>query len=135
MKQVKSCGCIILNDDKILFIRHNNNCWSFPKGHQEPGETDFETALRETREEVGLNTTIMNPEPLITKHFVTDENAEKTIYLFLAKLDKSQPAKITIQPNEVTEAKWIKFTELENLPHYNHYDTIFQQLQQRLTNN
>ena len=50
MKQEKSCGCIIVDDQKVLLISskddNGNIFWSFPKGHQEEGETDFETAIR-----------------------------------------------------------------------------------------
>ena len=38
-----------------LLARHNGGHWSFPKGHVEKNETEKETALREIREETGLN--------------------------------------------------------------------------------
>ena len=34
--------------------------WSFPKGHQEDGETDIETAIRETKEETNLDVKIID---------------------------------------------------------------------------
>ena len=68
----KSCGCIILKNDKVLLIGarddDGNLYWSFPKGHQEEGETDIETALRETREEVGLDVEVINNTPIKTWH-------------------------------------------------------------------
>ena len=40
---------------EILLIRHKNGGhWAFPKGHVEKKETEEDTALREIREETGL---------------------------------------------------------------------------------
>ena len=40
---------------EFLLLRHSNGGhWGFPKGRIEPGETELEAALRETREETGL---------------------------------------------------------------------------------
>ena len=38
----------------LLVHRPRYDDWSFPKGKQDPGETDEETALREVTEETGL---------------------------------------------------------------------------------
>ena len=53
-------GLIIKNDrSKILMEkRSDNGMWGLPGGGVEPGETIMETALRETREETGLNINI-----------------------------------------------------------------------------
>lgn len=41
--------------DHILCVHQTeSDLWGFPKGHAEHGETPEETAVRETREEVGL---------------------------------------------------------------------------------
>ncbi|WP_153117681.1 NUDIX domain-containing protein [Rhodocyclus tenuis] len=37
--------------------------WSFAKGRPDPGETPEQTALRETREETGVEATIVCPIP------------------------------------------------------------------------
>lgn len=66
MEREKSCGCIIVDNDKVLLIGARDDegdmFWFFPKGHQESGETDTETAIRETREEIGLDVEIVEPE-------------------------------------------------------------------------
>ena len=62
MKTEKSCGCIILKDNQVLLIGAKDDggklFWSFPKGHQENDETGTETAIRETKEETGLDVEI-----------------------------------------------------------------------------
>lgn len=38
----------------LLTLRSDNHCWGMPGGAMEPGETFEQTAIRETREETGL---------------------------------------------------------------------------------
>ena len=58
MKYEKSCGAVVFtrinNEIKYLLARSLTGIYGFPKGHVEDNETEEETALREVREEVGL---------------------------------------------------------------------------------
>jgi len=46
----------IIQDDKILMTKRSDfEVWCLPGGHVDPGESVAETAVRETREEVGLD--------------------------------------------------------------------------------
>ena len=49
-----SYGAIVLEEGHVLMIR-NGSKWSFPKGRREAGESEEETAVRETREETGID--------------------------------------------------------------------------------
>ncbi|MBR6598855.1 MAG: NUDIX domain-containing protein, partial [Oscillospiraceae bacterium] len=56
----KSCGGVVYRKShgnlEILLIKHiNSGHWSFPKGHIEANETEQETALREIKEETGID--------------------------------------------------------------------------------
>ena len=108
----KSRGCIILKDDKVLLIGAKDDdgklFWSFPKGHQEDGETDIETAIRETREEVGLNIKIIDDKPIKTGHLVHGGTVYKEILLFVAEPLNDE---IKIQEDEVEKVKWVKIDE------------------------
>jgi len=58
--------------------------WSLPKGTPEEGETREETALREVREESGLEVRILSYFAAITYSFVrTGERIEKTVHYYL----------------------------------------------------
>jgi ADP-ribose pyrophosphatase YjhB (NUDIX family) len=54
-----SAGFVIIQDNKILLGHPTNQPWfnsySFPKGRMEEGEDFLETALRETKEEIGID--------------------------------------------------------------------------------
>ena len=55
----KSCGAVVFTRKttgvEYAIIQSLAGCYGFPKGHCEAGETEEETALREIREETGLN--------------------------------------------------------------------------------
>ena len=57
---VEQAGGIVFRHSRagisILLVRakRDPSAWIFPKGHIEPGETARETAVRETREEAGV---------------------------------------------------------------------------------
>ena len=58
MTKVIKAGCILINfsDKKAgLIYRTKQNDYSFPKGHVEEGETVMECAIRETKEELGID--------------------------------------------------------------------------------
>jgi 8-oxo-dGTP diphosphatase len=56
-------GIVILRNDNVLLIQRgkppNRGHWSLPGGHQEMGETVFETARREALEETGLDVVVL----------------------------------------------------------------------------
>ncbi len=132
MKIEKSCGCIVLKDDEMLIIGAKDDegelFWSFPKGHQEIGETDIETAIRETKEETGLTVKIIDSNPIITGHPMRNGTAYKDIRLFITKpLTKE----FSVQEDEVEQIKWIHITEADKyLKSY--YNYAWRKLLERL---
>ncbi len=114
MEHEKSCGTIIIDQNKVLVIGARDDdgklFWSFPKGHQEVGETDIETAVRETLEEVGLQIEITDQKPIVVSHLIHDGTAVKDIYLFIAKITGGE---IKPQDGEVELVKWVDFTEAD----------------------
>jgi len=61
------CGVIVVQDGKILVgERKDNGLVCGPGGHIEPGETPEEAAIRETREEFGINIAEMIPLTILS---------------------------------------------------------------------
>jgi len=56
-----SCGIVVLNPQAELLLCHVTGAWHWdiPKGSAEPGEAPLTTALRETREECGIDFTTL----------------------------------------------------------------------------
>ena len=59
-KVLETVGVIIIKDEQILLVRHTDKAdhvtgiYGFPAGRVEDGETKRETAIRELKEEAGL---------------------------------------------------------------------------------
>jgi len=45
---------LVLSDRMLLVLGRQSGKWGFPKGHEEQGETEATTAVRELREETGI---------------------------------------------------------------------------------
>lgn len=120
--KAKSCGIIpfIREDDqlKFLIIKHQVGHWSFPKGTQEPGETDLETAKREFIEETGIgDVTIFPDNNFIEKYSITKDGIEidKEVVYFLGEVPI---VNVNIQLKEISEYRWLQYPEaVEQLTH------------------
>lgn len=59
MKHEKCCGAVVYTKigDQVyyLLVQNLKGVYGFPKGHMEANETETETAIREIKEEVGLD--------------------------------------------------------------------------------
>lgn len=75
-----SCGILILNPQRELLLCHvtGQDHWDLPKGGQNEGETPLQSALRETREETGLE---LAAEVLLELGRF-EYRAKKDLYLF-----------------------------------------------------
>ena len=111
LRKEKSCGCIIIKNRKVLLVyEKNRNFWGFPKGHMEEGENEIQTALREVKEEVGLEVEIDEGKRYILNYIIRDE-IDKTTVLYIAT-PKSE--EIVMQESEIENTKWCDFDEALN---------------------
>lgn len=114
MIKERSCGCIIIEDGKVILVQETEGHWGFPKGHVEKGETDIETAKREIREEINLEVEI-DENKKYELNYMTPKGNEKTVILFMAHISGGI---FKAQETEVKNAKWFPLDEaLETLTH------------------
>lgn len=107
MKYEKSCGCIVIDNGKVLLIQHNAGHWGFPKGHVEENETEVETAIREVKEETNIDV-IVNEKYRYTMSYSPEDGIEKEVVYFIAS-KKSDDLKN--QESEVQAAEWVDLNE------------------------
>ncbi len=111
----KSCGVIPyhLNEQRIeylLLFQCGSHTWSFPKGHAEIGETEIQTALRETAEETGL--TVYPAKGFRTEvYYPICPIGEKNVVLFLAETAGT----VIFPKTEIEEAKWVSSEKAQTL--------------------
>jgi 8-oxo-dGTP pyrophosphatase MutT (NUDIX family) len=84
-------------------VKHNAGHCAFPKGHVEEGETEFETAIRETKEETGIDVEIISDKRFVNT-YSPKEDVIKDVIFFIAK-----PLNIdlTRQESEIADLRWI----------------------------
>jgi 8-oxo-dGTP pyrophosphatase MutT (NUDIX family) len=54
MKEEYSIAAVVFNEDKFLLLKYELGHWGFVKGHQEQGESNKQTIMRELKEETGI---------------------------------------------------------------------------------
>lgn len=92
-----SCGTILytcINGERryVLVREPENGYCGLPKGHMEPGETQMETALRETWEETCVHAEIVGNFCRETAYSLRRGGYKKVIY-FLARFSGQAPAR------------------------------------------
>ena len=125
LKKEKSCGCIIINDNKVLLICSINwSFWWFPKWHVEKWENEIETALRETKEEVWLDVEIDDTKRYVLNYTVRNE-IDKTTVLYLAKPKNKN---YILQESEISNAKWCDFEEALEILTFDNWKNILKKV-------
>ena len=104
----KSCGAIIFNEGKVLVVKQTSGFYV------EKGETEKETAIRETKEETGLDIKIISNKRY-TQSYIVKENVHKDVVFFIAKLENNNEKR---QVEEIEEILWIDINEVENILTY-----------------
>ena len=92
-----SCGAVVFTREngtvRYVIIQSKEGIYGFPKGHMEAGETEQETALREIREETGLDVTLIPGFQTVDAYPFTKngESRRKHIVYFLAGFSGQTP--------------------------------------------
>ena len=139
----KSLGCVVVARNggtpvtAMISMKLSNPkekpFWAFPKGHPDPGESDVAGAVREVREEVGLDVAGAVLPQIFTESMYTyagrlhkdawmrhpaypDESKRpttvfyKTVRCFLAVVEAAAP--LRAQEEEVGLCEWVPLTEV-----------------------
>lgn len=119
MQYEKSCGAIVYrkfhgNVELLLIKNANGGHWSFPKGHVEADETEEETALREIKEETGIDVVLdVNFRQIIT--YAPKKDIKKDVIYFLAKATSYD---YTAQEEEIAQIKWVEINHANSILSY-----------------
>ena len=85
----KSCGFVAYTEKDgarlYLIIRSSNGDCGFPKGHMENGETEYETAIRELKEETNAEVEIIDGFRRQIEYKLPNKDVIKRSVYFLGK--------------------------------------------------
>lgn len=111
-------GVFIINDKRQILLqkrsankRFNPNKWGLCAGHVDANESLESAALREIKEEVGLDVTVKDLHSIGEREFTLgDENSHIT-YFYYIKCDKSE-SDFVIQEEELSEVRWFNIEKV-----------------------
>lgn len=115
-KLVKAAGGIVRDQNNRVLAIFRRGKWDLPKGKMDEDETKKHAALREVREETGLDTLIIVRRYDKTYHVYTEKNAhilKKTYWYEMAAI-KSEPLKPQAE-EDITDIRWFEPDALEEV--------------------
>ena len=129
MKLQFSAGGIVFKGQEVLLCRHSqHHGWVFPKGligDKKAQESKEETALREVKEEVGVDGKIIKAFAPVTYWFVFEkEKIRKTVYYFLMEYVGGD---ISTHDNEMEAVEWLTKDKIEGRLTYKSDKKVWQE--------
>jgi len=106
----------------VVAGRESDRTWVFPKGTPDRGETIEQTAVREVREETGLDVAVVAPLGVIDYWFaVPGERVHKFVHFFLMR---AHGGDVSRHDHEYDEVRWVPVAEARRLLTYETYREI-----------
>ncbi|OYQ36547.1 phosphohydrolase [Niveispirillum lacus] len=111
-------GCLVWKDGQVLLIRRGKppgyGEWSLPGGSQELGETLFEAAEREVREETGI---IARARSILTAvdNIVRDADGTLRFHYTIVDVTADWVSGDPVPGDDALDARWAPLSECEQL--------------------
>lgn len=124
MKEISAGGLVFKqegNKVKVLMIEDRYQKITIPKGKQEPGETLEETAIREIREETGIDGRIIQFLDKIHYQYTNPKHGkiDKGVTYYLVE---STGGNMEAQVEEINQVFWAELEEAKEIQKKKGYD-------------
>ena len=115
-KEIVAAGGVVVDrtragEPRVLLVhRPRHDDWSFPKGKTDPGETIEQAALREVKEETGLDCRITQNLPSL-RYSYRDRGGRlrpKVVHYFLMEMVEG---KLSVNIHEIDAVEWLAARE------------------------
>lgn len=113
------CVFVINQQNQILLQKRSANKKSYPNkwalltGHVEEQERFKDAALREIKEEIGIEIKEEELYPFAKRKYITSEDHYELTYFFYVTCSLQKEA-FTIQEEELSEVKWFNISDVIN---------------------
>ena len=108
-------GAIVFRDEEVLLIRRGRppreGQWSIPGGIQQLGETVFEAARREVREEAGLEIEVIDVVAVVDS-IARDEGGRVQYHYTLVDLRAEWQSGEAVAGDDAAEVAWVALDRL-----------------------
>ena len=107
-------GIVVWREDKVLLVRRAKaprlGEWSIPGGAQSLGETVFEAAVREVREEAGID---VRPTGIVTvvDSIISDDEQRTQFHYTLVEISAEWTAGEAVAGDDVDAVRWATLDE------------------------
>lgn len=106
-------GVIVIRDNKVLMqkrlSKHGHGTWAFPGGHLEFGESPEQCAIRETKEEAGINITNLRRGPYTNDLHASEQKHVITLFIITDSFT-GEPTVCEPEKNEGWE--WFEWNDM-----------------------
>ena len=111
--EVNAAGGLVSNKRGDFLLIRRNGMWDLPKGHQDPGEDISTTALREVREETGIDQLESRGLIWITDHCYRRNDIWHLKHTWWYDMLYTDPTDLTPQTEEdISKAAWVAKSSL-----------------------
>jgi 8-oxo-dGTP diphosphatase len=105
---IRVCGVLMRHGEQFLLLRRHpsksyGNYWNLPAGKQEKGESTFVAALREVKEESGIDLT-GKEVPFLGTLYIRCKEIHFEFHLFYS--DLAEMPEVKLAEDEAIEGKW-----------------------------
>lgn len=116
-------GLILNNAGRYLFL-YRRGKWDLPKGKAEKGETISDTAVREIREETGLEVQVKNSIGVTYHTYREGEQLilKKTYWFGMLYPGDKKP--VPQESEDISRIKWLDQTDIERVVYKNTFASI-----------
>ncbi|MBU2259383.1 NUDIX domain-containing protein [Patescibacteria group bacterium] len=142
MKDVyRACASIVVlkkegDSFKVLLLHkpRKKDAWQLPQGGVDPGETHAQAAVRELKEEAGLDVAIAGKSKQIYQYdfppsyrrFRPDDVCGQRLEFFFAKADPAQ--KVKVDQSEIDSFVWVTKEEISQYVKRKEYFELIEEL-------
>ena len=106
-------GGVVKKDDKYLLVQESKEyCygkWNLPAGHLDSGETIFEAAKREIKEECNLDVELTGIASISNRVMEDDEFVS---FVFATEVIGGE---VKVDHDEILDAKWFTYEEIKSM--------------------